>query len=76
MNPNKDGFYEVSLFGGGQFDPLPPFPRSYLRKNLSNVNIEIMVKVKKNTNIICYKLMSLVPLYKEMSKIQKIDENQ
>ena len=34
-----------------------------------------MLKRKKCDNIICYKLTTLVSLYKEMPKIQKIDEN-
>ena len=76
LNPNKAGLFEGSFLRvGGQFNP----PPSYFKKNLSDINItqynfmqllDSLFKAywkRKNADIICYKLISLVSSNKEMS---------
>ena len=79
FNPNEAGLFEGSFFWiFSQIDPQPQQPPHHHHLQLSK-NIFRVCWKWKNTDIICYKLTSLVSLsqgnVKNSKKLIKIDEN-
>ena len=80
FNSNKTGLFEGSFFlGGGLIWPPSYFKKKWFNINITVYNFSNLFRVgwrfKKNYDIMCYILTSLVYLQQGNVKIQKTDEN-